>query len=664
MKFIKRFTLFLFIILSNFTIFGQGKVVLIGGGMERSSSDGWNYELFSWIVSNAENGRVAVLGYEAGDGWLEENFVDTWGASFSDEIIITETNADLQTTYDDLITYDAVYIKGGDQYEYYTNYKDTKTQEALEYIYNNGGVIAGTSAGMHILTDVIFTDDTGYGVYPYEGIENPQINYITLHNDFLGFVPGIFGDSHFAERGRFGRLLGMISNWFFNQSEVVVGIGVDDLTAIAIDENNIGTVYGTGCANFYIPTETTFSQNPENTGKLLADKLQVIQLLQGTSINMNTYEIITNHQTATNLELEQENGDYILLLSGGNELANNTLFVENFVNSLQSNSDNILIVTGSNTSLAEQFETEINNQGANNTNVFSAISSNGNDTEFEIAIQNADAILFVNNELVTFNSFLATSNGNKLKNKAHNTGMLNGFVGENSRYAGKIIIEGYDVAGASYYGEMEFSEGLGLLRTSTVLAETYSNSDLYENTVTAVPYAMTNNGLGFGIWLYDKSCLKFYNENDKTYFTSYGDAPAMILQNTSTYWDNSSQTSSGGGTPRQITGFDQMELSLIDESIAFKVGDYLVPSSNYEIETSENYLAAYPNPASDFLKIELPEGNYTLELYDALGNIYFKKSNIQIAETINTKNLSKGIYFIKSTNTKTKQISIHKIIIQ
>jgi cyanophycinase-like exopeptidase len=249
-------TFFYFLFLAGLSLYvnaQNGKVVLIGGGMERSQVNGWNYQLFDWIVNNAANKRVAVIGQSAGDGWLEENFVDIWGASYSKEFVINASNADSQQIYDSLITYHAVYMRGGDQYYYYNWYKNTKTQQAIESIFTNGGVVAGTSAGLHVLTEVIFTDDTGYGLFPFEAIENPTHAYMTLHDDFLSLVPSAYGDSHFSERGRFGRLIGIMANRQFTQSQTITGIGIDDLTALAIDGSGIATVFGTGCAISTLP---------------------------------------------------------------------------------------------------------------------------------------------------------------------------------------------------------------------------------------------------------------------------------------------------------------------------------------------------------------------------------------------------------------------------
>src|SRR5690606_14385596 len=128
---------------------------------------------------------------------------------------------------------------------YYNNYKDTKTTQAVVDKFQEGGVIAGTSAGMAILSGVVFTAENG-SVYPDEALQDFTDTGITLADDFLPLFPGYLFDSHFTERGRIGRLLPFMGNWYINRGKKITGIGVDDRTAICIDENKNGYVFGTG----------------------------------------------------------------------------------------------------------------------------------------------------------------------------------------------------------------------------------------------------------------------------------------------------------------------------------------------------------------------------------------------------------------------------------
>lgn len=623
----------------NVSFYAQGRLLLIGGGSEKTGTNAWNYQAFRWLTDNSTNKRVAVIGYESGGSTLVNDFKTYWGASWAKEFVINSSNADLQATYDSLITYDIVYFRGGDQYYYYTYYKGKKTQQAIEYIFSNGGAIAGTSAGMHILTKVLFTAYNG-SVYPDECIENPLNNYITLQNDFFPFLNGFVGDTHFAERGRFARLLGFMANWKFLHNENVVGIGIDDQTALAIETNNNATVYGSGCANFYIADNNTFSQNPANTGKLLASNVKVMQLKQGNSINLNTLQITNNSENNTNVVYEQENLPCTIYISGSDILSDNNAMLGAFVNTLSSFADTILILTSTNQTIANTFKTKLNDLGATNVFVYSAISANGSYVQLSVDINRAKAFLFVNNTYTDFIEFLNTYNGYLLKNKLIKATTISVFVGDNSRFAGARVIENYLTDYASYDSLMTFPEGLKLLQTTVVMPNTYKSSAMYENAVTSVPFVMNHYGLAYGVWLYNKNYMKYYNTNGKTYFKGFGSAPVMVLHNTSTKWGHVTQTPSGTPPARQITSFDQMHISLIDESTPMEVGNQL----GLEF-LKNNHFYVYPNPVANKFFVENLDFE-SLKIYNIQGIevLCAEKTNDNF---IDVSHLPSGVYTIE-----------------
>ena len=106
----------------------QGSIVLVGGGSEGVGD--WSDAPYKWIVDHAPNKRVAVISYAEEDDWIPNYFVSL-GASAAVNIKITSRAvADLQGTYDALMTFDAFFFKGGDQSIYYREYKGTKTMQA------------------------------------------------------------------------------------------------------------------------------------------------------------------------------------------------------------------------------------------------------------------------------------------------------------------------------------------------------------------------------------------------------------------------------------------------------------------------------------------------------------------------------------------------------
>lgn len=78
----------------------------------------------------------------------------------------------------------------------------------------------------------------------------------------------------------------------------------------------------------------------------------------------------------------------------------------------------------------------------------------------------------------------------------------------------------------------------------------------------------------------------------------------------------------------------------------------------------KNQLSVYPNPATDLLTFKsiLPNDELTLKVFNVIGELVCEKNFIE-AQTINTSDWRKGIYFYKAINSKS-QTATGKLIIQ
>jgi cyanophycinase-like exopeptidase len=90
-------------------------------------------------------------------------------------------------------------------------------------------------------------------IYSDMALSNPFNKKVALDRDFL-VLPNMYGiitDSHFVTRDRMGRLatfLGRIvqDGW----ASSAKGLGIDEMTAIAVEANGTATVLGSGAAYF------------------------------------------------------------------------------------------------------------------------------------------------------------------------------------------------------------------------------------------------------------------------------------------------------------------------------------------------------------------------------------------------------------------------------
>jgi cyanophycinase len=78
----------------------------------------------------------------------------------------------------------------------------------------------------------------------------------------LGLLKGVVVDSHFAERGRVGRLLGAVA-----QNPRNLGLGIDENTGVIVENESRFRVIGTGAVYVIDGTRVSYSslseENPE-----------------------------------------------------------------------------------------------------------------------------------------------------------------------------------------------------------------------------------------------------------------------------------------------------------------------------------------------------------------------------------------------------------------
>jgi cyanophycinase len=147
---------------------------------------------------------------------------------------IDEQNAADQPQYlDRLRKADVVFFTGGDQRRILQFLQGTQVNQLLRERYcHQDLLIAGTSAGSAAMSDKMIYE--GYGPYSLEKGR-------TKLSAGLSFIRHVYIDTHFTERGRFGRLAIAVA-----QHPGYIGIGLGEETGIIIREGNILEVFGIG----------------------------------------------------------------------------------------------------------------------------------------------------------------------------------------------------------------------------------------------------------------------------------------------------------------------------------------------------------------------------------------------------------------------------------
>ncbi|MBK6266887.1 cyanophycinase [Marivirga sp. S37H4] len=130
-----------------------------------------------------------------------------------------------------------IYLAGGDQRKLMEALSESE-RKAIKIAYENGAVIAGTSAGAAVMSHLMITGDE-------KKHPDYQPTFRTIEKDNIIFDSGlallpqrIIIDQHFVYRSRYNRLLTAIMEMPDHK-----GIGIDESTAIYV-KNDSATVYG------------------------------------------------------------------------------------------------------------------------------------------------------------------------------------------------------------------------------------------------------------------------------------------------------------------------------------------------------------------------------------------------------------------------------------
>ena len=141
-----------------------------------------------------------------------------------------------------------IFMSGGSQLKLSQRFPGTPLGEALHRAHERGAVIGGTSAGASIMSQFMISMGD-------EGI-TPRQRQSQLSAG-LGLLQGVIIDQHFGQRSRYGRLMSMVAG-----SPSLIGIGIDEDTAIEVRDGRIFTVHGSG-AVFVLDCRSATSDAPD-----------------------------------------------------------------------------------------------------------------------------------------------------------------------------------------------------------------------------------------------------------------------------------------------------------------------------------------------------------------------------------------------------------------
>ncbi|MBK5213449.1 MAG: T9SS type A sorting domain-containing protein [Flavobacteriaceae bacterium] len=220
----------------------QPGICLMGGSSE-------NDEAMVWFLNKADGGDVVVLRASGDDGY-NNYFYSELGVTLNSVTTLVINNTDGATdpyVLQKVANAEAIWVAGGDQWDYVSYFKDNAMETTLnEYINIKHGVIGGTSAGMAIMGSTYFTAQ--YGTLESNvALSNPYHPRVALgYNDFLElpFMQNLITDTHFTDRDRQGRISVFLARFIQDNGPRSFGIACNDYTAVCVEPDGKAFVYG------------------------------------------------------------------------------------------------------------------------------------------------------------------------------------------------------------------------------------------------------------------------------------------------------------------------------------------------------------------------------------------------------------------------------------
>jgi cyanophycinase len=227
-------------------------IALMGGGEDLDAA-------FRWLCERGNGGDFLVLRAAGNDeynayvrGLCHANSVAT--------LIIPSRQAAAEPKVSEAIrTAESIFIAGGDQARYINFWKGTPVQKALDKHIRAGKPIGGTSAGLAVLGEFIYSAQgdkpEDEDLTSQQTLADPFFPRVRLQKDFLhiALLRNALTDTHFVTRDRLGRSLAFLARimhdgWSPHPRE----IAVDERSAVLVAPDGSAEIVGAGKGAYFI----------------------------------------------------------------------------------------------------------------------------------------------------------------------------------------------------------------------------------------------------------------------------------------------------------------------------------------------------------------------------------------------------------------------------
>lgn len=610
-------------------LLAQGSICAIGGGSENYNS--WSDAPYRWIVQRADSQNIIILATSTQSSWLPNYFMSLGAAQAFNYTIPTAAVANDSATYRAIRACRGVFIKGGDQWEYVSRWRGTLTELAVREVFRSGGVVAGTSAGAMVLSE--FVSDAQFGSATSRTVlRNPRAQVLTITSNFLRLLPNTIIDTHFHERGRFGRLLTMVANLLHDTSRRIVGIGIEDQTAVCIGPDGVAEVMGSGSVTMYVASNASFVRS-EAQQPLIFTRVQCDALVAGFKYDLNQRRVVVVPPSATPPH------------PGTNEPATNNiiLFGDRFPSSegmttlFQSAGGTsarvAVICPPASAGQGQRYADSLLARGVSHCSLLLLDSLSANNSDFAAAIAQASALVFTSNLSEQFPRYTDSTTlvGQALRQRVA-TGATLAYAHQDAKLAGsKVVFRTELEEYAAYLGKLVLGNGMKALRNLLVMPLIFESSVYDENRSTGLIWGMAQSECKTGLYLDEGG---FVTISPSGVLQSSGQTPLVVVDaRAATHVGFSTYRAPGSIGPRQSAALVGATVHVLEGDVRLNVltGDILTGVETVDESSPGNaiFWTNYPNPFNAATQFEFSIGTQDagqqtfvqLRIYDILGRL-------------------------------------------
>ena len=242
----------------------QGCLVIIGGAEDRKQD---RVILRKFLeLSGGPDAKIRVINAASG---VPDATWASYQAVFQDigaracEVVpmLSRDDASKPEVVSQIAEADGIFITGGDQNRLMQCLWESPASQAMHRAFHlNGSCIAGTSAGAAVMSRHILAQGAP--------TDTPEKDVVSMDIG-LSFMPNAIVDQHFSQRHRLSRLLSALA-----QRPDLLGVGIDEDTALVIEPNQSVEIVGRGAVTLVDPRHIRSNFDKADDG----DKLEMLGL--------------------------------------------------------------------------------------------------------------------------------------------------------------------------------------------------------------------------------------------------------------------------------------------------------------------------------------------------------------------------------------------------